>query len=164
MKLNCNQSQERTKKNTTCCMFRFQMKAEVFERNDASMFWENLHWDYASPSWEEFINLSWNESKQNKRLLAKKINKDDTKDAYRLLQQSYANGTLFSIDFRYQFSEEEIRRYRVKSQPRYDAEWVIFDGLILDINKGKNENCGLKHYCNAKVHQLEQYFMLRKVS
>ena len=134
------------------CLFRFQIKADVFDIFDVfnvSNFWGNLQLTYASSSWEKISNIPLYDAMQNSMLLFGKIYPADLKEMYALLHKSLISGTVFNTEIRIRFSATETRWFRISTQPRYEGEWVVYDGILLDITKRKRDEIELAMFRKA---------------
>jgi len=128
------------------CLFRFQIKADIY---NVSNFWEHLHLTYASSSWEKISNIPLSEAMLDSALLFGRIYPEDLKDMYSSLHQSLTNGTVFNTEIRYRYTNTETRWYRISTQPRREGDWMICDGLLLDITKRKKDEIELAMFRKA---------------
>ena len=131
------------------CLFRFQIKADIFGIYNVSNYWECLQLNYASSSWEKISNIPFHDVMQNTKLLLGKIHPDDLEDLLPLLHQSLMDGVVFNTEIRYQYTNTDTRWYRISTQPRRDGDWVVCDSLLLDITKRKKDEIELALYRSA---------------
>ena len=131
------------------CLFRFQIKAEIFDINNVSNFWEHVKLTYASSSWEKISNIPLYEAMQKNMLLFGRIYSDDLAEMYKVLHQSFSEGTVFNTEIRYRYSNTETRWYRISTQPRREGDLVVCDGLLLDVTKRKKDEIELAMFRKA---------------
>ena len=131
------------------CLFRFQIMADIFDIYNVSDFWSHLQLTYASSSWEKISNIPLHEAMQNSMLLFGKICPDDLANMHSLLRKSLTHSVVFNTEIRYQYSDAETRWYRISTQPRREGDWVVCDGLLLDISKRKKDEMELAMFRKA---------------
>ena len=131
------------------CLFRFQIMADILDMDEAPNFWEHLHLSYASYSWERISNIPLADAMRNSMLLFDKIHHDDLTEMSPLLHHSLIYGAVFNAEFRYRYTNTDIRWYQITMQPRRDGHWMVCDGLLHDITTRKKNEIELSLYRRA---------------
>ena len=99
---------------------------------------DSIRYTYISKSWEKCIGTSREEALKDFSYILKPIHPEDLPRLMEAVASALMTQSYLEIDYRFYYSEGEIRWTRLTTYPRLENGKVIGDGIILDITEQKN--------------------------
>ena len=119
-------------------LHRLRIKASILSQPDAAAEWfKHLELVYASANWEKLTNIPLEDAMQDFSQVSNKIYPEDSEALLPYLFDSICKLTPFEIELRYVYSENNIRWRWMSLWFYVEGEWIICEGLILDITERK---------------------------
>ncbi|MDR3095087.1 MAG: PAS domain S-box protein [Bacteroidales bacterium] len=129
------------------CLFRIELPLEVMSRADASTVWANfMKFTYVSNSWEKLSNIPLEDVMKNASLPFMQILHEDLEQILPQMYTGIKDHTDFNGDFRYQYTTDEVRWLQISAHPTYEEEWIMIDGILLDVTDRKTAEKELEIY------------------
>ncbi len=129
------------------CLFRFQIEKQELLQPGAQKSWmQHLQLSYASAPWEKISNIPLADALQNVSLPFMRIHSEDLTEIVPKMYESLVNLIEFNAEVRYNYTNTEQRWLQIAAVPRWEEDWIMTDGYILDITERKSIETELAVY------------------
>ncbi|MCL2072927.1 MAG: PAS domain-containing protein [Marinilabiliaceae bacterium] len=120
------------------CLFRLQIKkTAIYDQNYTQELINHLHLVYASSNWEFLTNVPIQDAQNQPDNIFRYMHPADIEILKPLMKEHLRNLKPFDKEFRIVFSEDNIKWRRISFSAQEENEFVICDGIIIDITERK---------------------------
>ncbi len=101
---------------------------------------QTMRMAYMGDNWERLLNSPAEASMEDTNAVFSKVHEDDYPGFMTEVIRTTVEMIPFNVEVRYRYTKDDLRWLQISGAPHREGEWIIFDGMVMDITDRKKAN------------------------